>query len=88
MIDTAEYRRWYGLDKPWTGGSDIVWHLGQALHEIDRLRLRIAAAKALFPSHADWCCSKGCVYPEHNHCAGIGCTCEVGPFLHALDEDA
>lgn len=37
-IDTAEYRRWYGLDKPWTGGGDIAFHLGQVLDALDAAR--------------------------------------------------
>jgi hypothetical protein len=39
-LDTAEYRRWYGLDKPWTGGSDVYWHLGQALNALDEARAK------------------------------------------------
>lgn len=67
-IDTAEYRRWYGLDEPWTGGGDIAFHLGQVLDALDEAR-KLRCDWDCGSCHSDCeqeevSCGSGCTYYE------------------------
>jgi hypothetical protein len=54
-------------------------------HEGLELRRRLRALIERWDAHhADWCCTKGCVYPEGRHMSGRF----VKAVLDALDDDA